>query len=465
MAEAATKSIHDERLAFTLPELTADIELRRKAANFIGAVATGAWHESQSATARETDEALSVRPIESLYDAIQAAAEGDEMGRRMVEANVSSDVIERTLKAGHIREIDQMVDEAGTIHQYGQSMESVQANSLRFASDNPKMRARSEAETRNSFRIKYCYDMQLLKEYYLVVASRAADNMTKREMQSAGFFTDTMSCAFQVTSEQDNRLITEAAFVAGVKQPGANRHDGNAVETMLSRLGVTIANLSATELLDTPILVHKSLLPDGALTLVEMYDDAAGGSFFGQDKPRQDYQAYRQKCTEREQGFQHAVGRIVRALIAEVATITGPAMATERLHKLSGKHMIELAGKDVTINPDVFGPASAARIEIARWHMEKGNIEQAQLALREAVKHDRSTSCPTGKIEPMEGLESDGPSQEADGKDNEDADCDFISKQCPECGAKNVKTKVRKISGKKHISGDCGCTKVITGNY
>lgn len=47
------------------------------------------------------------------------------------------------------------------------------------------------------------------------------------------------------------------------------------------------------------------------------------------------------------------------------------------------------------------------------------------------------------------------------GKENGDDDCDFVSKSCPECGAKNVKTVIKKISAtKKRIEGACGCIKV-----
>jgi hypothetical protein len=44
-----------------------------------------------------------------------------------------------------------------------------------------------------------------------------------------------------------------------------------------------------------------------------------------------------------------------------------------------------------------------------------------------------------------------------------DGDCEFMSKKCPECGAKDVKTKVSSIKGtdKKHISGSCGCSKTV----
>jgi len=41
------------------------------------------------------------------------------------------------------------------------------------------------------------------------------------------------------------------------------------------------------------------------------------------------------------------------------------------------------------------------------------------------------------------------------GYGNKSDDCEFISKSCPLCGTKNVKTKVTK----SHISGSCGCSK------
>lgn len=45
-------------------------------------------------------------------------------------------------------------------------------------------------------------------------------------------------------------------------------------------------------------------------------------------------------------------------------------------------------------------------------------------------------------------------------KKDETGDCDFISKECPSCGEKNVKTLVKNILGRKHVSGSCGCKKV-----
>jgi hypothetical protein len=207
--------------------------------------------------------------------------------------------------------------------------------------------------------------------------------------------------------------------------------------------------MDAAELLDTPLLIHKSVLPGGVVDLVERYDAAAGDTFFGEAKPRQDYRQYRQKCAEREEGFKPTVENIVNELIAEASTITSRPMAADRLHKISEKHTVKLAGQDKTINPEVFGISAAAHIEMARWHNEMGNGQQASAELEVAVQKAESYSCPSGK-----GTSSD----KQEGSD-ESGDCEFVSKECPECHKKNVKTSVKKISGtRKQISGNCGCS-------
>jgi hypothetical protein len=46
------------------------------------------------------------------------------------------------------------------------------------------------------------------------------------------------------------------------------------------------------------------------------------------------------------------------------------------------------------------------------------------------------------------------------GNQSEDADCEYISKSCPSCGTKNVRTVDKRIIGsKRRISGSCGCSK------
>lgn len=436
-----------EPLVYVVPEQSNDHETRLKAAAFIGDCLAG----------REVsiEYAETIQPIESLYDAIQLAAEnGNEDAYNMVRANVAADVVERTIKSGHITEVDLHVDEAGRIQQFGQTMEAVQANSLQHMVDvSPQMLARTKAEALNAFRIQEKYDQGLLHDYSFVVVSRAPDDMTKQEVADAGFFTDTMSFSIQATTLKDGQLKTESAFVAGVATPGAPRHDAVAMAALGEYLGVDLSDMPATQLLDTPLLVSKKLMPEGVVELVAVCDDATGG-FFGVDKPRQDYLEYRAQCRERETLLQPKVDSIVTELIAEAPTIRDREHAAERLGRISGKHMVQQAMFDYEIDPRVFGEEAAGEVAWGRYCFEQGLIEEGLAATRSAERTETSSSCPSGsRHRSFEGQDS-GSGERTTGQKEEAGDCEYVSKKCPKCGSKNVKTVVSK--GK--ITGSCGCT-------
>jgi hypothetical protein len=426
------------RLAFSVPEMVIDEEVRHKAARFIGAVATGHCIETTTY----------INPLESLHEAVQAAAEGNEQAMKLIETNVKTDVVERTIKSGHVMSVDLMVDEAGKIRQHGQSLDSVQANSLRYAANSRQMRERTEAETRNAFRIEELYKNGMLQDYSFVVFSRAADNMNVAEMDKVGFFTETMSCAIQVTFAKEDRLVTESAFVSGIKESGGSRHDGRAIIELAKRLDVDLTGMNATQIIDTPLLIHNSLLPNRAIDLVSMYDECAGGTFFGEDKPIQDYSDYKALCLEREQRFAPKVKKIVDQLIGEAGSIHNPVMAVERLHKIAEAHMIEQAVGDDDINPRVFGVMAANFITQARMAYINNQADHLLQNLKFAKQHATSSSCP-GVASNVEEIIDDG-EQDSEASD----DCEFVSKECPVCHAKNVRTKVTK----ERISGDCGCS-------
>lgn len=439
---------HDAEHVRLVTDLEHDAEARRQAARFIGACLSQREIDLSFA-----EEAVQVRPVESLYDAIQLAAEGDARARNMIAINVATDVVERTTKAGHITKVTLDVDEAGRIQQFGQSMESVQANSLRYASCSPQMLARTKAETTNSFRIAEYHHQGLLDDYNLVVFSRAADDMAADAMAEAGFFVDTMSVAIQVTTADGQTITTESAFVAGRRSPDDDRHDAQTITQVGRQLGVDIGNKSATELLATPLRIHKSVMPNGVIDIVKLYDDCAGGTFFGEAKPVQDYFAYRALCEQREARFQPLVETITDELIAEAADIDGRVHATARLHQLSQDRMVMQAAFDESINPAVFGPA-AEDIIAARQYIELEDYTRAEAVMRHAQKVAVSSSCPAA-LRALNGRgEGDG-AADGDATSNDDpGDCEFVSKECPKCHKKNVMTKISK--GK--ISGSCGCS-------
>ena len=436
-----------EPLVVVVPEMEADKLVRARAARFIGACVTGQYVEQASVEAQTT-----VQPIESLYEAIHLAAEGDPTAHQMIETNARTDVIERTIKAGHVITVDLNVDQTGKIQQHGQSMESVQANSLRLASRNRQMRARTEAEATNAFRIEQLHRQGILNEYSFVVFSRAADNMTEQEMTDAGFFTDTMSTAIQVTTVKDGKLTTESAFIAGVKRPGEERYDADAVDATVEYFGANLHDKSATGTINTPILIPNKLIPNGAVDIVEVYDEQ-NGTFFGEDKLRQNYLEYRKKCQRREQLLTPKVDAIVEELISEAPQITTPIKAVQRLHKISEKHMVEQAAFDHSINPRVFGSVAADHIEQAREQFALGNNDAGLDSLNQAKSTATSSSCPSSLDSSEESSDSDS---DIDGESNDDKECEYVSKECPMCGEKNVKTKVTKT----RITGSCGCSKV-----
>lgn len=446
------------QLIEVVPDMEDDAAIRFRAARFIGACLV---NEQVIAPLNEAN--LTIQPIESLYDAIRLGVEGDEDALKLVETNVRTDVIERTIKSGHVISVDLCQDEAGRIQQHGQSMESVQANSLRFAADNQQMQERTKAEATNAFRIQQHYDEGRLEAYSFVVFSRAADNMTKKEMDEAGFFTDTMSCAIQVTSAKGGRLTTESAFVSGIKVPGDDRHDADTIALLGDRLGVDYHDKSAAEIINTPLLIHNSLLENGVVDLVKLYDECAGGTFFGEVRPTEDYVEYKQKCEEREQMLQPKVDAVVRELLSEAPLINDRLTAVKRLHKISEKHMVEQAVFDDAINPLVFGPEAAVHIMEARIQFAQGNYDTGLHSLKHAKQTAKSNSCPSALKKALSEGSIDGSENGSDGKsENNDDDCEFVSKKCPICGEKNVLTTVRKLNkrdpkSKTVISGDCGC--------
>ncbi len=426
--------------AIAISEAPEDCEIQQKAARFIGSVATSATFELKAHASR----------FNSLFEAMQAAYHGDPEALSLVRLNVKTDVVERTIKAGHVIEVAVNVGDNGVSHQSGQSMYSVQANALKFAAKTPQMRARTEAEVTNHFRLEHYQRTGMLEGHSFVVFSCAPDDMTAAEMKQAGFFTDTMSCSIQVTTVRNGKLVTESVFVAGIKQPGGTRHDIRAVRAIAQSFGVDFSNKSVTEMLNSPILVSNENIQNGGVDIAERFDievdaDSGAGSratFFGQDQKPKNYITYKTECREREAAFKPKVDAITNEIVRLYPQMRDEVHACQMLNEISGKHMIEQAIFDYSIDPQVFGYLSAEDIYRARRAMEAGEVERGLEYMYRAKQNDQSDSCPGG----VSGRTSESR--------DDDESCTFVSKKCPKCGAKNVLTTVTATK----IKGTCGCT-------
>lgn len=422
-------------LATELPQEELVQQRFKKLAHEIGNIALGA---SQEQIEQKVSEATPEGQSSSLKDAIQRAAWGDKQARELITSNVAGDVAERTLKAGNVVTIKMTHDADGNIVQHGQDHGGIHKNSLLYDAAHPHMQKRSEAEARNSLRIKTYEQQGLLEDHYLVVLSRApvASEMTEEEAKEAHFFIDTQSLAIQATTAEGDDIIVESGFVAGVKQPGGERHDEAATIGIGDNFEVDYRGMSTDQMIDSPMLIHKSLMPNGVVDLVKLSDAITGG-FFGQDKPAQDYLLYKQFCEQRQANYAPKVEKVVNQLISEAFIIDTPLKATERLNKLSGAAMVEHAVYvDPTINPMVFGPEAAAHVVEARQAVAKGDTRQAQAAVDVAKKTEKSSSCPTAnKLFGSEDKEKD-----EDGTDNKESKDGNI--RCIKC---------RKVVKKKEV--------------
>lgn len=457
MAAAATAEQLDleysaaaaEPVARELTALSSEHFSRAKAERFIGMVATGA----EAKIIHETGQLM------SLQESLRRAAQGDFEALQSARMNVRGDVVERSIKKGHITKVTQKVDGEGHTIQHGHSGRSIQANSLRFASQNPKMLPRTKAETRNLFRIEDVGRQGLLKDHYVVVPSRPSDDMSEKEMHQEGFFVDTMSIAFQATTEgESDELITETAFVAGKRHRNATRHDAELVARLGERIGIEVRGLTAAQGIDRAWWVPKSLMPNGVIDLVRLADEGMG-TFFGEDRPAEDYLAYLEKCRQREAELEPTVQKIVSQLIAESDSFRTPLDATRRLHELSEAELVARSLTDEKIDTTVFGTESAYYIQAARHYLEQGDMDMVEKFMTKAVATADSNSCPGGGIRSMANGEATGKSAASS---SEDGDCEFTSNECPLCHKKKVRTVVRKMSsGKKRISGSCGCSTTV----
>lgn len=391
---------------------------------------------------------------DSLLTAIHRGAEGDPQADSMVTANIGSDYSERVLKAGEVTEFHLDIDEDENLSQHGQAYSDIYGNTLALTSKQSKMYPRTNAETINAHRIEYWHKKGLLEDNYVVTWSLCADDMTDEELDAAGFFSGTKTLSAQATTSKGCGVSIESAFIAGVKIKGEERIDIDTLVRLAGSLNIDYSGMTAAEIIARPMLIPKSMMPHGVINLVELYDDFAGGTFFGEDKPRQDYLEYRAYCDERRKTFASDIRTVKEQLYLEADQLKTKQQAADRLSKLCGAQMAKRAIKDISINPEVFGSVAAAHIEYARQQTLLGNYQEALNAQNMAVKTESSSSCPPSGVGRRSDVDDLVKNLDDKSSDETMEDCEFISKKCPQCGEKNAKTKVAK--GKYyHVGKSC----------
>lgn len=397
-------------------------EARLEATHFLGSIAV---RGEQEATVEEDSSVHST----SLMAATQMAALGDAEARAMIQTNVATDVAERLFKAAHQTEIFmKMVD--GRLVQNGRPLTDIHRNTLTQTVLIPEMMKRTVYELNNAMLFERLHRRGLLDQYDAVVFSPSSTTMTEGQKKDYGLFVDTESCSIQYLTAKGNDVTLETAFVAGKVTPDSERHDLVAIHTLAAERGLELDTSDGSGLIRQVMLIPKNHV-QGVADVVKWYDDAAGGTFYGQQAPRQDYREYALECLERGKSFGNIVEMITERLIQEAHTFRVPLDANLRLDELSEELSVERAVHDNSIDPAVFGETAAKHIADARFFAERGEIDRAEAALTLAKETAESGSCPLFK-----GSESEGEGSSSSNGNNNEGAGEKKWGHCPYCRAK-----------------------------
>lgn len=387
---------------------------------------------------------------QTLLDALKLA-DADTGADAIVDANIGSEVGERLFNYGHHMRHTLNVDDEDKFSQSGISLSQVSVNTLEHVILNDVMHYRTTAELGNSYVFDTLRKLGVFETHIVVVASHTpTDQATKKEYS----FFDTDSVSLQAIYRERTDYVLDAAFVAGKTESGAPRHDLEAVSQAAAKFGVVVGDADTETMLTKIMVIPKDRLPNGLATFVEAYDNAIdpkGSTFYGVTEQRQDYALYQEECLARD--FSEITRNVKEKLLHEVNYMNSPIEAIERLDYWSRRYSIRQAIVDDDIDEAVFGDVSAIYIRQARIHAQACNFPEMERSLQQAVTNDRSSSCPFRGGKDERDQQPDQFGEKSVREDGVMEDCEFISKKCPKCGKRNVKTTCKE--GKFY--GKCGC--------
>ena len=397
------------------PELWSDATA--KTAHFLGSLSIRGQVEVAYVPAHVDDT--------TLLAGIQSARLGDADSLSMVRTNVITDVSERLYKVAHQSKVA-LQFEQGKLTQNNRHLIDIHRNTFENMTLNTVMRKRSERELRNAFMFEELQEAGVLQTHAALVFSCAPkDEATLRDY---GFYTDTASCSIQMLQADGDTARLETAMVAGKKTSNSERHDEATIMALASDAGIELLPTDSDDMLQYIMLVPKADIPNGMSDIIQRYDQKAGGTFYGQDVPSQDYLAYAEICRQRDAQFMPMVESITKQLLNEAAGFKNPIDAIKRLDELSERFCVDKGIEDKSIDVAVFGAEAAFHIQQARDYMARGEYDLASQSTLQAKQTATSSSCPIFKNANTDSSSGD------DSGNGEQSGKKWMS--CPFCEAK-----------------------------
>lgn len=410
------------------PETAYDQEVQERLAGWLGGIALEQTIHVES---------LDLPEQTSLAQLITEAKLGNEQAMAAVRMNAHTTVIETLLKTGNVTRIEAEVAPNGSLRQHGHTYDSIHRNTMRSTTNkSPGVQRRAKTEALNWQRTEAAIANGELEHNWFVAFSLPPEHMPIADMKKEGFFVHTMTGVVQATTLHEGKVVTESGFVAGMSEvkedvdatnehnnqqiavASQKRYDIAIIRDMYEQWGVTGASdMSTEDLLATPLLVPKNLMPHGVSSLVELYDSYLGQDyFFGLQQPRQAYETFADTCAKKAAQYNSITDRVIQDLLDEAESFQGkPDLAIARLYEYAQFHSLERAYRDKSIDASVFGAKGEYRTKRARMYYDSNDVEafmrEANLGHQEAV----TTACGGGAGTSGEGASGEGGQASAEG--------------------------------------------------
>lgn len=359
-------------------------------------------------------EEVKIYTPQTTLDKLRLAEVGDAEATLSVAANVHSELVEWARKTKNIMSSRSQLKQDGQVSQSGHDWRDVQANTILRRKDSSLLQARAPIETVNNFRMELAIQNGALADYWFVASSLVPGHFTADQAEKEAFFAEEMSASIQATTLDAYGVLTECAFVAGADNRDAPRFDIATMKAVYAELGINVSGCTTEEILARPLLIHKSMMPNGVSDFVKLYDKHAGeGRFFGVKGATGEYDNFAEFCFDREREFDELTSIITEKLIDERHTFNVPEDVVRRISQLAKHNLVDWAKTDLSIDPRIFGYEAANFLQQVREHLEHGNVQEANKLMKKAHQTAKGGACGTfsgaegGYADPKTGKDSD----------------------------------------------------------
>ena len=412
-------------------------------------------------------------PKLTLADSAVEARQGNQDAEARVDVAIGSAAAEALFKTKHITHYTKTLTDSGEVVQYGLSGEQIHQDAIVHRSARPApLKKITLAEVRNGFREQHLAADGTLDDAWMVAASFVPRGVPEEwlDHRGDGYFTDSMTYSLQGSTKKGSKIMVDSIFDAGTAAPEdasfaerqEQRFDLQAYQLVCEWLGVPVPQ-TELEALESPLIIPKSMMPNGMLDFWRWMDMAAD-QIQGKVVVRtvEEYLQREQLSREREASIA-GLRQTVKDKLLAVDGFDTEGDANAMLWELLREHGYRAAAYNDNIEPGAFGQKGARKLLVAKKLIELGDDDGAGRWIEAGLEDATSTGCGGGACgirEAVTASELSFAESHLDLQEGDSVSVDLI-RPCPDCNEVGGVTYVYKGTAKLNIGcNKCHATKI-----